>query len=147
MDSAPVTGCPVIATLQDSDFVVLVTEPTPSAFADLKRILEVVEHFKIPWPVVINKWDINKDLSNKIEKWSRLRQDFGLWLDEVGLRPDKVGGQASKRFLGKISYEKEIFKAVSNFKPILETNLKAKKEIQIIYTSLLERIEKDSISI
>jgi len=49
--------------------------------------------------------------------------------------------------LGKISYDKEIFKAVSSFKPILETNLKAKKEIQRIYTSLLERIEKDSISI
>lgn len=133
MDSAPGIGCPVIAALQDSDFVVLITEPAPSAFADLKRVLEVVEHFKIPWQVVINKWDINKNLSNKIEKWSRLRQDFG--------------GQASKRFLGKISYDKEIFKAVSSFKPILETNLKAKKEIQRIYTSLLELIEKDSISI
>jgi len=73
LDSAPGTGCPVIASLQDSDFVVLVTEPTPLAFTDLKRVLEVVEHFKIPWQVVINKWDINKDLSNKIEKWFRLR--------------------------------------------------------------------------
>ena len=112
IDSAPGTGCPVIASLQDADFAILVTEPTPSGFSDLKRVLEVVNHFRIPWKLVINKWDINPELSNRMEKWSR------------------------NRFLGKISYDKKIFKAISNLTPILETNLKAKKEIKKIYSDL-----------
>jgi len=112
IDSAPGTGCPVIASLQDANFALLITEPTPSGFSDLRRVLEVVNHFKIPWSVVINKYDINLELSNKIKKW------------------------AGKRFLGRISYDKEIFKAISNLTPIIETNLKAKKEIKNIYNKL-----------
>ncbi|RLC38519.1 MAG: hypothetical protein DRH33_04375, partial [Candidatus Nealsonbacteria bacterium] len=59
IDSSPGTGCPVIASLQDSNFAVLITEPTLSGFSDLKRVLKVVNHFNIPWSLVINKWDIN----------------------------------------------------------------------------------------
>ena len=112
IDSSPGTGCPVIASLQDSNFAILVTEPTPSGFTDLKRVLEVVNHFNVPYFLVINKWDINKNLSQKIEKW------------------------AGKKLLGKISYDKEIFKAVASLKPILETNLKVKKEIKEIFKNL-----------
>ncbi len=112
IDSSPGTGCPVIASVRDADFAVLITEPTPSGFSDLKRVLEVISHFKIPWSLVINKWDINKKLSMEMEKW------------------------AGRRFLGKISYDKEIFKAIADLKPILETNLKAKKEIKEIYKNL-----------
>jgi len=67
IDSAPGTGCPVIASLQDASFAILITEPTPSGFSDLKRVLEVINHFNIPWKLVINKWDINKDLSEKMK--------------------------------------------------------------------------------
>ena len=116
IDSAPGTGCPVIASLQDSDFVLLITEPTPSGFSDLKRVLEVVNHFKVPWAVVINKYELNKKLAIKIKKW------------------------AETKFLGSISYDKNIFKAISNLTPIMETNLKAKKEITKIYNKLKEQI-------
>ncbi len=116
IDSAPGTGCPVIASLRDSDFAILVSEPTPSGFSDLKRVLEVVNHFNIPWGLVINKWDINSQLSAKMEKWARQ--------------------QAQGKLLGKISYDKQIFKAISNLTPILETNLKAKKEIKIIFKKI-----------
>lgn len=112
LDSAPGTGCPVIASLRDVNFAILITEPTPSGFSDLKRVLEVVNHFKIPYRIVVNKWDINKNLSQKIEKW------------------------AGRKFLGKISFDKEIFKAIANLKPILETNLKAKREIKEIFNKL-----------
>ncbi len=112
IDSSPGTGCPVIASLQDSNFAILVTEPTPSGFADLKRVLKVVNHFKIPWGLVINKWDINPQLSQRIERWSALK------------------------LLGKISFDKEIFKAIANLKPILETELGAKKEIKKIFKNL-----------
>jgi len=112
IDSAPGTGCPVIASLQGADFAVLITEPTPSGFSDLKRVLEVINHFNLSWGLIINKWDINLQLSNKIENW------------------------ANKKFLGKISYDKKIFKAIANLSPILKTNLKARKEIKEIYSKL-----------
>ena len=40
IDSSPGTGCPVIAGLQDTNYVILITEPTPSALSDLRRVLE-----------------------------------------------------------------------------------------------------------
>jgi len=123
IDSSPGTGCPVIASLQGADFAVLVTEPTPSGFSDLKRVLEVVNHFNIPWSLVINKWDINSELSNKMEGWAK---------EKTRRRTSSLRG----RFLGKISYDKKIFKAVANLIPILKTNLKAKKEIKEIYSKL-----------
>lgn len=112
IDSSPGTGCPVIAALQDANFTVLITEPTPSGFVDLKRVLEVVNHFKIPYGVVINKWDINPSLTLRINQ------------------------QFEDKLLGKISYDKNIFKAIANLNPILETNLKAKKEIKEIFKNL-----------
>ena len=112
IDSSPGTGCPVIAALQDSNFVVLITEPTPSGFTDLKRALEVVNHFKISYGVVINKWDINIDITHKMEK------------------------EFKNKLLGRISYDKNIFKAIASLTPILETNLKAKKEIKEIWQGL-----------
>ena len=39
IDSAPGTGCPVISALKDTDFVLLVTEPTPSGLTDFKKPL------------------------------------------------------------------------------------------------------------
>jgi MinD superfamily P-loop ATPase len=109
IDSSPGTGCPVIASLQDSDFAILITEPTPSGVSDLKRVLKVVEHFKIPWSLVINKWDINPELSKK------------------------TGIFFKNKLLGKISYDKKIFTEIIKLNPILKTNLKAKKEIKEIF--------------
>jgi MinD superfamily P-loop ATPase len=123
IDSAPGTGCPVIASLQGSNFAILITEPTPSGFSDLKRVLKVVNHFNIPYGLVINKWDINKDLSRKIEKWA-------------GENPEGEQSSLRGRFLGKISYDKKIFEAIANLTPIMETNLEAKKEIKKIFNNL-----------
>jgi len=112
IDSAPGTGCPVIASLQDARLAILVTEPTLSGLADLRRVLEVVNHFQIPFRIVINKWDINRSLTKEIEK------------------------EFSYNFLGRISYDQGVFKAIANLKPILKTNLKAKKEIKKIFNQL-----------
>jgi MinD superfamily P-loop ATPase len=117
MDSAPGTGCPVIASLSDVDFVILVTEPTPSALSDLEKVLKVVEYFNKEFALVINKWQLNPKFSKKIE--NRFRG----------------------KILGKISFDKEIYRSIANFKPIIETNLKAKKEIEAIYKKLINLIK------
>ncbi len=66
VDSAAGIGCPVIASLKGSDYVILVTEPTAPAFWDLQRAIELVNHFNIPHGVIINKYDVNKSFNKKI---------------------------------------------------------------------------------
>ncbi len=55
LDAPPGTSCPVIATIKDTDLVVLVTEPTPFGLNDLKLACDMVRELAIPFGVVINR--------------------------------------------------------------------------------------------
>jgi MinD superfamily P-loop ATPase len=55
LDAPPGTSCPVIATLRVTDFVVLVTEPTPFGLHDLKLAVDMVRELGISFGVVINR--------------------------------------------------------------------------------------------
>lgn len=57
-DAPPGTSCPVIESVRDSDFVLLVTEPTPFGLNDLKLAIEMVRALKLPFGVVVNRADI-----------------------------------------------------------------------------------------
>jgi len=57
IDCPPGTSCPVIAAIRGSDFVLLVTEPTPFGLHDLALAVETVRQLKIPFGVVINRAD------------------------------------------------------------------------------------------
>lgn len=58
IDAPPGTSCPVIATLRDTDFVVLVTEPTPFGLNDLTLAVETLRQLTVPFGVVINRADV-----------------------------------------------------------------------------------------
>jgi MinD superfamily P-loop ATPase len=55
LDAPPGTSCPVIETINNSDYCILVTEPTPFGLYDLKLAVEVVNHLHIPFGVIINR--------------------------------------------------------------------------------------------
>ncbi|MGL4370310.1 MAG: ATP-binding protein [Spirochaetota bacterium] len=57
IDSPPGTSCPMITAVRDSDFVILVTEPTPFGLHDLALAVETVRALKKPFGVVINRSD------------------------------------------------------------------------------------------
>ncbi len=57
IDCPPGTSCPVIAALRASDFVVLVTEPTPFGLHDLTLAVETVRLMDLSFAVVINRAD------------------------------------------------------------------------------------------
>lgn len=118
-DSAAGIGCPVIASIQGSDFIVAVTEPTPSGLNDLKRALETVEHFKIPYGIIINKYDINPDFTKKIEKFLK---------------------EKNIPLLGKIPYNKKCVEALVNMKPVVEYDTK----FQGVFYKILENIGKET---
>ena len=58
IDAPPGTSCPVAATLKDSDYVILVTEPTPFGLNDLKLAVDTVRSLRLPMGIVINRCDI-----------------------------------------------------------------------------------------
>lgn len=66
VDGAPGVGCPVIASLTGVKLALVVTEPTISAIHDMKRVIELTRHFKIPTIICINKWDLNPELTYSI---------------------------------------------------------------------------------
>ncbi len=58
IDAPPGTSCPVIAAMNHTDFVVLVTEPTPFGLHDLKLAVEAIKLLDIPCGLVINRADL-----------------------------------------------------------------------------------------
>ena len=61
IDAPPGTSCPVIASMKDTDFVLLVTEPTPFGLHDLKLAVGAVDILDIPRGLIINRSDLGDD--------------------------------------------------------------------------------------
>jgi len=87
----------------------------------LKRALRTVEHFRIPYGIIINKFDLNKKFSKKIEKFAE---------------------KYKIPILGKIPYNREFVNALVNLKPIVEYNKKFEPLFEEILKKSLEKLEK-----
>ena len=61
LDSPPGTSCPVIEAVKKADFVILVTEPTPFGFHDLRLAVETMRKLDKHFGVVINRFDLGND--------------------------------------------------------------------------------------
>ena len=70
-DCPPGTSCPVVAAVKDTDFVLLVTEPTPFGLNDLKLAVETMRKLGKPVGVVINRHGIGND---DVEVYCRQQQ-------------------------------------------------------------------------
>jgi MinD superfamily P-loop ATPase len=66
IDSPPGTSCPVVASVDGVDYCILVTEPTPFGFYDLKLIVGMLDKIHIPYGVIINR--DTSEISD-VEKW------------------------------------------------------------------------------
>jgi len=106
IDSSPGIGCPVIASLVGTDYIVAVTEPTPSALFDLKRVLYLANHFGIKHGIVINKFGLGDNFYKETEKFAKV---------------NKIP------ILGKIPYKKDFLKSTIKMKPVVEINPKYQK--------------------
>lgn len=68
-DSPPGISCPFIATVQNADFVILVTEPTPFGLNDLKLSVETLQHLQKPFGVIVNRAGLgNSDAYNWLKQ-------------------------------------------------------------------------------
>jgi len=99
VDGSPGIGCPVIASISGASLVIIVTEPTLSGIHDAKRVFELTQHFKIPASMCINKYDLNLELSVKMEEFCK---------------------ENSMELLGKIPYNKVFTQAMMKEQTIIE---------------------------
>jgi MinD superfamily P-loop ATPase len=65
IDAPPGTSCPVITSIKDTDYCVLVTEPTPFGLYDLTLAVEVLRKLGIPFGVIINRDGLGDDKTDK----------------------------------------------------------------------------------
>ncbi len=61
IDAPPGTSCSMVTTVKDSDYCILVTEPTPFGLNDLRLAYDVVKELGVPCGVVINRADLGTD--------------------------------------------------------------------------------------
>jgi MinD superfamily P-loop ATPase len=61
IDSPPGTTCPTIEAITDTDFTIVVTEPSPFGLHDLKMVIEMLNDIEQPFAVVINRAESDSD--------------------------------------------------------------------------------------
>lgn len=71
LDSPPGTSCPVIEASRKSDFVILITEPTPFGLNDLTLAVETMKVLEKKIGVIINRYGIGND---SVEKYCAKEQ-------------------------------------------------------------------------
>jgi len=116
IDAPPGTSCPVIAAVRETDYVVLVTEPTPFGLNDLRLAVDVVRELGIPFGAVVNRAQEGDDLVRP-------------YLDEENIA-----------LLAEIPHDRRIAEVYATGKPVVE----ALPEYEKLFTSLLHRIREEA---
>jgi MinD superfamily P-loop ATPase len=112
-DAPPGTSCPIVETVADADYVILVTEPTPFGLHDLKITVELMINLQKSFGVIINK----SGLGNR---------DVHLFLSQYNIE-----------LLGEIPFSKIFAENYSSGK-IVE-NISA--ETEDIYRKIIQKLE------
>lgn len=115
VDGPPGIGCPVIASVTGASQILIVTEPTVSGEHDLERVLGLARHFQIPAAVCVNKWDINPDMTRRIEEKAR---------------------SSGASIAGRIRYDGAVTRAQILKKAVVETDAACAADILDIWKNL-----------
>jgi len=99
VDGPPGIGCPVIASVTGATAVLAVTEPTLSGEHDLERVLKLARHFGLRTLVCVNKWDINPEMTEQIER---------------------EAAEAGAALAGRVPYDQSVTDAQVNGKTVVE---------------------------
>lgn len=125
IDGPPGIGCPVIATVAGLDYIIVITEPTPSGLHDLMRAIEVIQQFELPFGIIINKSDLD----------SPFQDEFKRFIKNTG-----------HEVIGKIPFDLSIPKAMSFAEAVVNyaPDSEASKAITQIYQTLKKRLWNNS---
>ena len=117
IDAPPGTSCPVIAAMRGTDFVLMVTEPTPFGLHDLKLAVEAVKALGIPCGLIINRSDMGTDAT------------------------EEYAGREKIPILMKIPFERRIAEAYSNGRLIVEAFPEWKEKFRLLPAAIKQILE------
>ncbi|MBU0683612.1 MAG: ATP-binding protein [Candidatus Omnitrophota bacterium] len=121
VDGAPGIGCPVIASLSGIDCAVVVTEPTLSGLHDADRVISVAKHFGILAKLIVNKYDLNLGMTEKIGQYCKKNNIY---------------------LIGKIPFDKNIVEAMVLGKTVMEHKSgQAKEAIEKAWQVLQKKLK------
>jgi len=121
IDGAPGIGCPVIASITGATAALIVTEPTLSGIHDLERVLGVVRHFRTKAFICINKYDLNEEMTRRIEDYAK---------------------REGIEVVGKIPYDDIVTEAMVQGKSIIEySNGRVSQEIKKMWAWLEDELK------
>jgi MinD superfamily P-loop ATPase len=115
VDGPPGIGCPVIASLAGANLVLVVTEPTLSGEHDMERVVKLTKHFKIPVAICVNKWDLNPEITERIEGKAR----------QVGVH-----------VAGRIRYDREVTQAQMQARAVVETEAACAEDVRGVWSQV-----------
>ncbi len=116
IDAPPGTSCSMIESVTDTDYCILVTEPTPFGLNDMILSAEVLRKLKVPFGVLINRSDLG---DNKTIEYCE---------------------KENIPILMKIPFDKKIAKAYSQGISIVEALPEYKQKFIDLYESVKERL-------
>ncbi len=123
VDGPPGVGCPVISSITGADLVVVVAEPTVSGEHDLKRVLDLANHFRIPARVVVNRWDLNVEATRAVED---------------------LAAQSGAGLLGRVRYDPGVTAAQVERRTVVEVESPAAQDVRAIWERILEALSVPS---
>ncbi|PID27719.1 MAG: (4Fe-4S)-binding protein [Candidatus Cloacimonadota bacterium] len=120
IDGSPGIGCPVISSISDTDSIVIIIEATQTGYRDYLRVSDLVKRFSKNVSVIINKFDLNPETTEKIMK-------------DIAERDDKV--------IGKLNYSAKFTEAVKQGIPYAELyDDEITEEIKSIWNKIKEDV-------
>lgn len=97
MDAPPGCSCPFVNTVIHADKVILITEPTPFGFSDLKQSINVLQRLEKPFSVVINRADLG---NHEVQRWL-LKNGISI-LAEIPFRKDYASYYAQGSLISEV---------------------------------------------
>ncbi len=113
VDGPPGIGCPVIASMANSNGVLIVTEPTLSGTHDMERVHQLAEFLNVPSMLCVNKYDLNPGMAEKMQHYAETHNIV---------------------FAGTIPYDRDMTKAMVEQKTLVEySDGKAAQAVKAIW--------------
>ena len=117
IDGSPGIGCPVIASLNGVDMVLIVAEPSISGISDMERIIKTAEKFQTKIAICINKYDTNIDNTQRIEEFCQKHK---------------------LALVGKIPFDEEAVKAINNGQTIVDIDCAAGRATKAVFNNTIK---------
>ncbi len=167
IDGSPGIGCPVIASMNGVDLVLVVAEPSRSGRSDLERLVRTARTFRTDIAVCVNKWPViasmngvdlvlvvaepsrsgRSDLERLVRTARTFRTDIAVCVNKWDASPENAFAirswceEENIAFAGMIPYDKSASKAANAGKSIADIDCPARNALSEIFGAVCAMLE------